>query len=204
MQQFRSWFPIQHTMTAFEFRVLVHSVVVLFKTMPTHFAKMEVKLRLPTIHYLSRGSIWFIPTCELLEAFLLSQNVTNNTLCGTSQALVADYCGCHGATISKGCSFCPNGQIVPLPDTELNIFGLPFNTCGQLESVLSLVIQDGTEMCSTFQKFSSYCGCKVAKNACKMCPHGEIGFPDKTLTSLMGNAGIPAFDPTCKIFEALT
>jgi hypothetical protein len=104
----------------------------------------------------------------------------------------------------KGVQLLPDGQIVPLPDTELNILGLPFNTCGQLESSLSFVIQDGTKMCSTFQKFSSYCGCKVAKNACKMCPHGEIGFPDKTLTSLMGNAGIPAFDPTCKIFEALT
>jgi hypothetical protein len=146
----------------------------------------------------------FIPTCELLEAYLLSQNTTNNTLCSVSQGLLAEYCGCNGAKISKGCSFCPDGQLVPSPEKELNISGLPFKTCGQLESALSLVVEDGQETCTTFQKLSSYCGCGVAENACEMCPHGNIAYPDKPLSSVVGNTGIDSFEPTCKIFEALT
>jgi hypothetical protein len=145
----------------------------------------------------------FVPTCGLLEAYLLSQNATNNTLCSVSQGLLAEYCGCNGATIAKGCSFCPDGQMVPSPEKELNISDLPFKTCGQLESALSLVIEDGQETCTTFQKLSSYCGCQVAENACKMCPHGEISYPDKSLLPIVGNAGIDSFEPTCKIFEAL-
>ena len=154
----------------------------------------------------------YVPTCELLEAFLPE----DDALCSISQELLPDYCGCGGATVETGCSLCIGGEVVPSPEKELNISGIPFTTCGQLESALILVIEDGLDTCSSFQSFSSYCDCPVAENACEMCPHGEIAFPNKPVTFLedvgftlpdklatfFGDSG--SFEPPCWIIEAIT
>jgi hypothetical protein len=115
----------------------------------------------------------FIPTCELLEAYLQSEYKNESSMCTVSQLLLSNYCGCDGTTIETGCSFCPDGQSIGFPDKHLNITGIPLDTCQQLESALSLVVESNSQTCSDFQHFSSYCGCSVIENACEMCPHGS-------------------------------
>jgi hypothetical protein len=145
----------------------------------------------------------FIPTCELIEAYLKSEYENESSMCTVSQKLLSNYCGCNGLKIESGCNFCSDGQSVGFPKKNLNITSIPLDTCQQLESALLLVVESGSQTCLDFQRFSSYCGCSVIKNSCEMCPHGVLTFPEKEVEILQGAYTIGPLVPTCKIIEAI-
>ena len=146
----------------------------------------------------------YIPTCEILEAYLHSTSASDS-LCFVAQSFIGDFCGCSETSVpdisAKPCSFCANGEPIRDPDKVINMTGFPFKTCGHVEEALNLLLVTTSRQCSVFQSMGSYCGCEVRDNACILCPDGsEPSFPDKPVTFVKEEIG--GIIPTCAIFEA--
>ena len=148
----------------------------------------------------------YIPTCEILEAYLHSTNASDS-LCFIAQSFIGEFCGCSEISVVDEnvmpCSFCANGEQIQHPDKAINMTGFPFKTCGHLEEALGLLLVATSNQCSVFQSVGSYCGCEVHDNACTLCPDGsKASFPDKPVTFVKDELG--GIIPTCAIFEAYT
>jgi hypothetical protein len=148
----------------------------------------------------------FVPTCEILEAYLFSTDAYE-PLCSISQSFIGDYCGCDVNNLPDDnavpCSFCPNGDQVGEPDKVLNITGLPFETCGQLEVALDLLLVNTSAQCHVLQSLGTYCGCEKGENACSLCPDGSnVSLTDKHVEFVKDELG--GITPTCAMLEAYT
>lgn len=144
----------------------------------------------------------FVPTCELLDAYLQSQPL-DNSLCTAGRQYLQDYCGCNGPQVgasSLPCSVCADGSNVTLPDQQ--ILGLePFTTCRQVDQAVSALFSSDSDECSVFQSISSLCGCPAIKeNVCEMCPGGALAYPDKPVEFVMDQFG--GIVPTCQLLDA--
>lgn len=146
----------------------------------------------------------FVPTCELLEAYLHNINETNST-CSTAQTILSDYCGCSDRPTQQPgevqCSLCPLGDVPAFPEKRLNISGFPVDTCGDLDAASILYLREGSEICSLMQSVSTYCGCPIPDNACSLCRDGSrVTLPQAQFPGISDDQfGFPA---TCGLVEA--
>jgi hypothetical protein len=161
------------------------------------------------------------PNCEILEAYLRSVE-TEDSLCLIGQNFIAEYCGCDDedevdgtggpeytttniTTTTQGCNLCPSGDPIALPDKNISIDGFPFQTCGQLDSAVQLLLTNTSDKCGPMQGLlGSYCGCPVVlENACQICPDGGImAYPEKPVAFLKDQFG--GLTPNCEILAAFT
>jgi hypothetical protein len=151
-----------------------------------------------------------VPTCEIFEAYLKSQSVTD-PVCFTAQSFIGDYCGCNvlsGEEViieSSPCSLCGNGGSVDriYDDKSISIPDFPFKNCTQLESAMKLLLPSDSETCHTLsQAFGNYCGCNNDKeNHCSLCRDGSnVPWPNQPIELLKDFFG--GLVPTCDVFES--
>lgn len=104
---------------------------------------------------------------------------------------------------STRCQFCEWGAITT-PDKVISIPAYEFSdSCGTLESVVPLMINEGTPECDLVQSMSSLCGCPKPQDSssCPLCPDGSsVPDPDRQVTWLSDQFG--GFAPTCEMVEA--
>lgn len=159
--------------------------------------------------FLSNLFLGYTPTCQILEAYLTSKS-ENDSLCFVSQRFIGDYCGCEDddssaneALTSTPCNMC--GQLPRTssdPNRTISLPDFPFETCGQLEEALRILLLEGSEECSLLsQGFASYCGCPAVNNPCSLCRDGSaVAFPDQPVELFRDEfAGIV---PSCEIYES--
>jgi hypothetical protein len=147
-----------------------------------------------------------IPTCEIVESYLHSYNSTDS-LCGASQTFLSKYCGCGQARAAEPmdmCSLCRLGGHVSKPEKLVNIEGLPFRSCQDLEDAALLLLPVSTGECSIFQEaFGALCGCElVQQRPCNICRNtDQVPNPNATVDLLSHIF----FDlaPTCEVIESL-
>ena len=155
----------------------------------------------------------FTPTCELLNAYLTGNVLADDRECTSLQNLLGLYCGC-GVDVTVGvvnsssqaamCTMCPLGESVPLPDKALGIPNFPLQTCHQLDLAVNALFEQSSTDCTTFQSFSTYCGCLPSLQVttpCSMCWDGsKVPMPNTTIPSL--SMKFLDIAPTCGILEA--
>lgn len=156
----------------------------------------------------------FTPNCEIAMASLHTVN-KNDALCRTSQSLLSSYCGCsnHVATASSSsmagggsCKMCRSG--VRYPNKTINLFG--FETCGELDGAVEMLLQEGSDECSVVQSISGLCGCDdLPSEPCTICRDGTATVPDhlfdKEIPFLDPDAaplGVLGVAPTCGTYAA--
>jgi hypothetical protein len=139
------------------------------------------------------------------------------------QNFIAEYCGCDDedevdgtdgpeyattnitTMTTQGCNLCPSGDPIALPDKNISIDGFPFQTCGQLDSAVQLLLTKTSDKCGPMQGLlGSYCGCPaVLENACQICPNGGMmAYPEKPVAFLKDQCG--GLTPNCDILAAFT
>lgn len=69
---------------------------------------------------------------------------------------------CPGETINRD-------QPLSLPDPYSYL-----QTCGQVADVAEMMLQEGSEECSSLQSLQSYCGCAIPDNACRLCGQDDL------------------------------
>lgn len=100
--------------------------------------------------------------------------------------------------MSTGCSLCPNGESITLPDKTISIPGLPFiQTCGELEPLLPFATE---AQCGLLQSVGTLCGCPIQDGACRLCPGGSLENPELEMPFL--DFLFDGLVPTCEVFEA--
>ena len=153
----------------------------------------------------------FVPTCELLEAYLYNIPESSAT-CSLSQDILQRYCACPtdnndpepvDVERNDACSLCRNGENITLPDKLLDVEGFPVQTCGELTVAASVFLQEGDAMCSLMQSVGTFCGCPAPlpeSDSCTMCRDGRpVPLPNATFGFLEADFG---FRPTCALVEA--
>ena len=103
---------------------------------------------------------------------------------------------------STRCQLCEWGEITT-PDKVISIPEYEFSdSCGTLETVVPLMLNEGTPECDLIQSMSSLCGCpKPQYSSCPLCPDGSsVPDPDRQVTWLSDQFG--GFAPTCEMVEA--
>jgi len=167
-------------------------------------------------------TLGFIPSCEVLEAYLMSSQPQNSSLCFLSQNLFQDYCGCRGreqiadSTQQQGGCILGTDIVADMPLN--NIFGntnedesfaiaVTFLTCGQLQEAVALVVPAESDTCSFLQRSVAHvCGQPLPENACQMCQiEGPMEFPEKSfpfLGSILDDSALIIPEPTCELVAA--
>ena len=156
------------------------------------------------------------PTCELVEAFLWStDNAAEDGLCLVAHEFLAGYCGCPSAvptTTSNDvgtapCSICPNVDDTMLyANRTLNMEGLPFETCQDLQVAAGELLWEGSDRCSSLQVLANYCGCtstlrSSSESVCTLCPDGTAAPLGDNLFPLLSDL-FGGFTPSCAVVEA--
>jgi hypothetical protein len=104
-----------------------------------------------------------------------------------------------------GCTLCPDGSKVTLPDVILSIPGRAPIACGTFDVVLPIVFPDDTVAeCDFIRSLSSICGCPRRDDYCNLCPDGT------PIPAIMREKKLPQFDsgiiagepPSCFLTEA--
>lgn len=157
--------------------------------------------------FLSDLFLGFVPTCEILEAYLTSRG-EEEAICFVSQSFIGDYCGCNSPdpltsnNKAPPCSVCPNGNAISNPNRTINMIDFPFQTCAQLEEALGLLLVDDSEQCSLLsQAFAAYCGCAIPQDSCSLCRDGRaVPLPDAPVELLKNEFG--GIVPTCAVYES--
>jgi hypothetical protein len=166
--------------------------------------------------FLSDLFLGYTPTCQILEAYLSSQS-KSDALCLVSQRFISDYCGCNkegedgsdaltddANILLTPCHLCGGGSTTSAsnPNRTISLPDFPFQTCGQLEEALSLLLVEESEECGFLsQAFASYCGCPKTAHSCSLCRDGTaVTLPDKPV-ELFQDAFF-GIVPTCEIYES--
>ena len=168
-------------------------------------------------------------TCESMEAVLHNYR-EDETTCLSIRRDVGETCGCPDASggvdspvlslspttspppsVSprEPCRLCVLGGEIQNPDKVLELGDLPIQNCQDLDNFAGL-LEANTLECSGMQSLGSLCGCRVAPDACTLCPNGEpIPLPHQRLnwfSTLIAN--LPeSFDAignslTCELMDA--
>lgn len=152
------------------------------------------------------GGGMIVPNCEIVDAFLRTSYSEDDNLCASTQNFLGSYCECVGSVTeidhsSEPCTLCDDGSPISFPDEVINIEGVPFSSCNQLDLAVSALLELGSEQCNMFQSISTLCGCPKRPDSCTMCPDGgSIEYPDKPARFLKGLFG--GIEPSCKVFES--
>lgn len=151
----------------------------------------------------------FVPTCQILEAYLSSRSA-DESMCFVSQSFISGYCGCDeagavgGEELATPCSLCPGGEQASFPDKSVSMPDLPFQTCGTLEEALEMILSDGVGECNLLSEaFASYCGCSstYAEVPCSLCRDGSsVANPTQHVELLQEEFG--GITPTCAVYES--
>jgi len=147
------------------------------------------------------------PSCQILEAYLKSHS-NEEPVCFVSQSFISGYCGCDSDGLldeeqGTPCSLCPDGEQASQPGKNVSIPDLPFQTCGQLEDALGMLLKDGAEACGLMsQAFASYCGCTPTRaNSCSLCRDGShVSDPFRPVELLKDEFG--GIVPSCAVYES--
>jgi hypothetical protein len=107
--------------------------------------------------------------------------------------------------LAATCSVCRDGS--PVGDPEKAIALLPpydvIDTCGKLDTLTSLAITEGSMECDSIEDVSTYCGCAIPQDVCRLCGNnGEERLKD--VQGLVDFSMIPdgVVTKTCGIAEA--
>lgn len=117
------------------------------------------------------------------------------------------------ATIAaQPCRLCERNQdgTIPelmQPDYVLGLTDpLPLETCGDLDSALSVLVVEGSEICESSRVLSSLCGCPVPEFGCTICG-ANITRPQQVLDELVDLTGLPSVDDplpfTCDFVDSI-
>lgn len=152
----------------------------------------------------------FVPTCDVYESYLHSIDQTEPS-CELSRALVSDYCGCGPDSTTSttdnifdqkpACTVCPNGESFPNRDKQINLTGLPFETCGEYSDLATTLLVEDSDFCGLIQSVvAPLCDCPIHHEPCPLCPDGQpVLFPDKVINFFDPVLGMK---PTCALVEA--
>lgn len=114
--------------------------------------------------------------CPQLPEEMLQNATTITTTEGTEIVLVNNNSSSNTKSSSSSedrCTLCPFGEPVPFPDKELNVVRSTSYTCRDWDAGIAGAIAADSEDCKILQTYAHYCGCRVASDACTMCPNGE-------------------------------
>jgi len=105
--------------------------------------------------------------------------------------------------VRSQCQLCGDETIdkdkpISLPD--------PFSflaTCGQLASMASSALAQGSDECQAIQAVGTYCGCSIPENACNLCTDPEGAGHVVTQPNALVEFDLPyQIEPTCAHVEA--
>lgn len=104
--------------------------------------------------------------------------------------------------VHAGCTVCPDGAPVSLPDKVVNIPGVPQLDCRTADSVVPELFPDmNSAECTFINHLSTLCGCHRDEGGCSLCPDGS--------DAPAGDIPLPMFDtlfggstPSCELMEA--
>jgi hypothetical protein len=148
----------------------------------------------------------FVPTCEIVEAYLHTGANESTVTCTMSQNLMGSYCGCPGELLSNSqqartCSMCPNGEDIAFSNNTIHIDSFPLETCSELVEASAIFLKEDSEMCILLQSLGAYCGCpQKVDDPCTLCIDDSPPlYPEKEVYFLEEAFG---FRPTCALLEA--
>ena len=178
-----------------------------------------------TLSFLGDFEFPFSITCEMLHAYHKATVDADDQLCGILEWIFADYCGCSSVNTEwhEPCNLCGNNNNnsslsimndnntnLSQPNRTLDILGLPFDNCAQLETaVQQLFIQDA-QQCTVLQQYlAQYCGCQQhqREDHCTFCPDGvsTMTMPDREipfLSDVFSRSPLRSLSPTCALIES--
>lgn len=170
------------------------------------------------------------PTCGMLRSYLESTpDSADNPICFIASTFMNDYCGCsttegeeeeevstdNNNNNALPCSLCLNAQdSIAFPNKTLEMPGLPFSTCLDMENAAALLLQHESDQCSWLKDIGHFCGCPPdprlvvddVHGGCNLCLNGQsVQHEHRLVTfglSSSGNALTSVVTPTCGLIEA--